>query len=221
MLLFITLLLLEIVMSIQDRKSRESTRLKQKILDAALRIFAENGYSKVSMRKIAGLIDYSATTIYRFFRNKEELLGAIAAETYGDLAARFEKVSAKHDDRPVVLLKSLVEEYILFCLERPDMYRMFSEIASFEIEDGVVYERLGGNRHQVFQSWFGGIRQAIDRGEFEIKDEMRVFLYLWDAADGYIDNRVRYPEIPRNPPAEDAAAYLALVFGGLESKTKN
>ena len=208
-------------MSIKDRKSRESAGLKQKILDAALRVFAEHGYSKVSMRKIAGLIDYSATTIYRFFRNKEDLLGAIAAETYGVLAARFEKVGTERDDRPVVRLKSLVEEYILFCLERPDMYRMFSEIASFEIENGVMYERLGGNRHQVFQSWFDSIRRAIDGGAFKIKDEMRVFLYLWDAADGYIDNRIRYPEIPRKPPTEDAAAYLALVFCGLESETKS
>ncbi len=208
-------------MSIPERKSRDSAKLKQKILDAALRVFAEHGYSKVSMRKIAGLIDYSATTIYRFFRNKEELLGAIAAETYGDLASRFDKAKAGPGDQPVAQLKSLVGEYILFCLERPEMYRMFSDIASFEIENGVVYEILGGRRHQVFQSWFDGIRQAIVRGDFEIKDEMRVFLFLWDAADGYINNRTRYAGIPRNPPTDDTAAYLALVFRGLEASIKN
>lgn len=203
-------------MSIPDRKSRESARLKREILNAALRIFAEQGYSKVSMRKIAALIDYSATTIYRFFRNKEELLGAIAAETYADLADRFEKASSGLDDRPAALLRSLFEEYILFCLERPEMYRMFSDVASFEIENGAVFEILGGRRHQVFQSWLDGIRQAIARGDIGIKDEMRVFLYLWDAADGYIDNRIRFTKVPRKPPAEGAADYLDLVFRGLE-----
>jgi len=202
-------------MTIQDRKKSESARLKQKILDAALKVFAEQGYDKVSMRKIAAVIDYSATTIYRFFRNKEDLLGALSAGTYGDLAARFEKVKSKGGDDPLVQLKALVLEYILFCLERSDMYRLFSDIAVFEIEDGVLYERLGDSRYRVYQSWFGCIRQAIEDGAWDIKDEMRVFHYLWDAVDGFIDNRIRHTRIPRKPPAEDAAEYLDLIFRGL------
>jgi AcrR family transcriptional regulator len=204
-------------MSIQDRKSKETEELKQKILNAALRIFAEEGYDKVSMRKIAGRIDYSATTIYRFFRNKEELLGAIAADTFRDLAARFEKVKAEGGEHPLDVLKALIAEYVLFCLERPDMYRLFSDIAVFEMENGVLYEHLGGSRHRVYQSWFGCIRQAIEAGDFFLKDEMRIFLYLWDAVDGFIDNRIRHAGIPRKPPADDAAEYLGLVFRGLES----
>jgi len=70
-------------MSTQDRRSRESARLRQDILDAAVRVLAEQGYGKVSMRKIAALIEYSPTTIYRFFRNKEELLSIIAARPTG------------------------------------------------------------------------------------------------------------------------------------------
>ncbi len=111
-------------MSIQDRKLRENALLRQKILTAALRVFAEQGYGKVSMRKIAALIDYSPTTIYRFFRNKEELLLTIAAETYGDLSATFEKIKAEGGDDPLGMLTSLLKEYIFFCVERPDMFRL-------------------------------------------------------------------------------------------------
>lgn len=46
-------------MSIQDRKEIEGAQLRQKILDVALRVFVEQGYGKVSMRKMAPLIDYS------------------------------------------------------------------------------------------------------------------------------------------------------------------
>lgn len=205
-------------MSIKDRKSRESAQLRRKILKAALRVFAEQGYAKVSMRKIAAFIDYSPTTIYRFFRNKEELLGAIAAETYGDLAARFEKAKAEGGDRPLGLLKSLVNEYIIFCVERPEMFKMYSDLVSFEMEDGVMYERLGGTRYKVYQSWFHGIRRAIESGDLEVKDERRVFLYLWDAVHGYIDHRVRYARVPRKPLEVDSAEYLSLVFRGIEAK---
>src|SRR4030042_244586 len=133
-------------MGIPDRKRREQANLRQKILDAALRIFAEQGYDKVSMRKIAGLIDYSPTTIYRFFRNKEDLLKTMAAETYGGLSARVEKIKTKGRDNPLGFLISLVREYIFFCVERSDMFRLYSDLASFEMEDGIMYERLGKTR---------------------------------------------------------------------------
>ena len=208
-------------MSIQERKSRENAQLRQRILTAALRVFAEQGYGKVSMRKIAALIDYSPTTIYRFFRNKEELLLTIAAKTYGDLSARFEKIRAEGGDDPLGMLKSLVKEYIFFCLERPDMFRLYSDLGSFEMEDGVMYERLGGTRYTVYQSWFNCIKKSIESGYLELKDDLRIFLYLWDAVHGYIDHRIRQARVPRKPLADDSAEYLSLVFRGIEIKKNN
>lgn len=208
-------------MSIKDRKSRENVQLRQKILTAALRVFAEQGYGKVSMRKIAALIDYSPTTIYRFFRNKEELLLTIAAETYGDLSARFEKTKTEGGDDPLGMLKSLVKEYIIFCVERPDMFRLYSDLGSFEMENGIMYERLGGSRYMVYQSWFHCIRQSIESGRLELKDDTRIFLYLWDSVNGYIDHRIAHPGVPRKPLADDSAEYLSLVFRGIETQKNN
>src|SRR4030066_220888 len=136
-------------MSIQDRKARQNILLRQKILAATLRIFAEQGYGKVSMRKIAAFIDYSPTTIYRFFRSKEELLQTIAAETHKDLSKKFEKIKAGGDDSPLGMLKSLVKGYISFCVKRPDMFRLFSDLGSFEMENGIMYGPLGGPRYRV------------------------------------------------------------------------
>ncbi|OGD27493.1 MAG: hypothetical protein A2028_01375 [Candidatus Aminicenantes bacterium RBG_19FT_COMBO_59_29] len=204
-------------MSVQVRKERERAQLRQKILDAALRVFAEQGYRKVSMRKIAALIDYSPTTIYRFFRNKTELLQTIAAETYGNLSARFEKIKAEGDDNPLATLKSLIKGYIIFCVEKPDMFRLFSDFGSFEMENGIMYERLGGTRYQVYQSWFSLIKQSIESGCLELKDNTRIFLYLWDSVNGYISHRIEHPGIPRKPLAEDVNLYLHAVFSGIET----
>ena len=204
-------------MSIKDRKSREHTLLRQKILAAALRIFAEQGYGKVSMRKIGALIDYSPTTIYRFFRNKAELLRTIAAETYGDLSKKFEKIKTEGGDDPLGVLKSLVKEYIIFCVERPEMFRLFSDLGTFEMEDGIMYERLGETRYRVYQSWFRFIRQSIESGYLELKDDMRVFLYLWDSINGYISQRIAHPRVPRKPLEDDSSEYLSLVFRGIET----
>lgn len=190
----------------------------QKILNAALRIFAEQGYKKVSMRRIAALIDYSPTTIYRFFRNKEDLLCRIAAETYKELSARFEKIKAEGVEKPLDTLKSLIGDYIVFCQERPDMFRLYSDLGTFEMEDGIMYERLGGNRYRVYQSWMEFIGRSIESGSLEVKDGARVFLYLWDSVNGYIDHRINHPRVSRKPLAEDSAEYLSLVFRGIETR---
>ncbi len=60
-------------MSIDDRKEREKEILRRKILDAAERLFVEEGYENVSMRKIAAIIEYSPTTIYRFFESNASM----------------------------------------------------------------------------------------------------------------------------------------------------
>jgi hypothetical protein len=83
------------------------------------------------------------------------------------------------------------------------------------MEGGIMYERLGGARFKVYQSWFHGIRLAIESGDLQLKDEKRIFLYLWDAAHGYLDNRIRYPRVPRKPLKSDSDEYLNLVFCGI------
>jgi AcrR family transcriptional regulator len=205
-------------MGIQDRKLKDQANLRQKILDAALLVFAGQGYGKVSMRRIAALIDYSPTTIYRFFRNKEELLQTIIADTYKDLSARFDTIKAKAGEDPLAALKALIREYVVFCVERPEMTRLFLDLASFEMEDGIMYERLGGTRHRVYQSWSEFIRKSIDSGRLEVGDEPRIFLFLWDTANGYLNQRISYPRVPRKPLAQDLDEYLGLVFRGIENR---
>jgi len=202
-------------MSIQERKENEAARLRQKIVTAALRVFAEEGYDKVSMRRIAARIDYSATTIYRFFKNKEELLQTIARGTYGELGAAFARVKAESGTDPLDTLKALMREYMIFCVEHADMFRLFSDIASFTWQDGAMYECLGQERRMVYQSWFSCIERAIAAGRFIHGDVLRIFLYLWDAGNGYITQRIRHPGLPRKPLAEDTAEYLELLFHGV------
>jgi hypothetical protein len=101
------------------------------------------------------------------------------------------------------------------------MFRLYSDLGSFEIEDGIMYERLGGTRYTVYQSWFNCIKKSIESGYLELKDDLRIFLYLWDAVHGYIDHRIRQARVPRKPLADDSAEYLSLVFRGIEIKKNN
>ena len=52
-------------------------RTKDRILYAAVRMFSDRGYDKVSMRDIAGALGITAPSIYNHFSSKNDLLGSI------------------------------------------------------------------------------------------------------------------------------------------------
>jgi AcrR family transcriptional regulator len=56
--------------------------VKQNIIRSALAQFRENGYCGASMRDIAANADIVTGNIYRYFKNKEELLDSTVGSTY-------------------------------------------------------------------------------------------------------------------------------------------
>lgn len=56
----------------------QSQMRRQQILDAAVDVFAEKGYQRATMRKIATHANISPATIYIYFKGKRDLLLSIA-----------------------------------------------------------------------------------------------------------------------------------------------
>jgi AcrR family transcriptional regulator len=65
----------------EDRRQRRITRRRREILAAAARVFADNGYSNATIRKIADAADIAEGTLYNYFGGKQEMLLAIMNET--------------------------------------------------------------------------------------------------------------------------------------------
>ena len=203
-------------MSIQTRKAREREELRQKILEAAEKLFVEEGFANVSMRKIAAIIEYSPTTIYRFFENKTELLSTITAKSYKDLSERFEKIKAEKIDNSLVTLKSFIKEYILYALEKPYNYELFVTLCKLEIKDGTMYETIGDKRYKIFHSWLSLIAQGIEQGKFKSSDPVSILLLIWNTAHGFIMHRIKHPTLPWKSDEEEIAMIMDMIFNGLE-----
>ena len=56
------------------RRERKKAATRQAIADAALRLFLERGYDRVSVRDIADRADVSIATLFKHFRSKEALV---------------------------------------------------------------------------------------------------------------------------------------------------
>ena len=80
-------------MGVKERRAREKSETRDKILDAARELFITEGYEGVSMRKVAEKIEYSPTAIYVHFADKEELFRA--ALSAGFRAARAKSSKAR------------------------------------------------------------------------------------------------------------------------------
>ncbi len=52
-----------------ERRQTHRASLRREILDAASRLFVEEGHERVTMRRLAERIEYSPTTIYLYFRD--------------------------------------------------------------------------------------------------------------------------------------------------------
>lgn len=107
------------------RRGREPQEVRKEIMDAARHLFLDQGYNHVSMRNIAGRIGYSPTTIYIYFKNKEEILYCLLEEGYSifynELKTAFDNnLEASLETR----LHTLCEAYICFGLNQPDYYRL-------------------------------------------------------------------------------------------------
>ena len=138
------------------RREQEKENLRRAIIDAAAALFLEHGYEGLSMRQIAERIGYSATTIYRYYEDKDDLLFAIVQEGFLRFGRQLAK-AAESSEEPRERLAALGRAYIEFGLGNPVYYRlMFMQRFDF------LFETRGEHRAPVIDS-FGVLREAVEQ----------------------------------------------------------
>src|SRR5918995_5634125 len=75
-------------MSREERQQHARATTRRAILDAALALFVNDGYSQVSIRNIAAKVDYSPGAIYSYFPSKDDIFFALAEEGFRLLGDR-------------------------------------------------------------------------------------------------------------------------------------
>ncbi len=97
--------------------------LREEILEVSKEILIEDGFSKMSMRKIAKQADITATSIYLHFKNKDDLLLALIEESIENLKKALMDVIDPSKDL-IRQLEDLAETYIDYALKHPEEYQV-------------------------------------------------------------------------------------------------
>lgn len=109
-------------MGTRERREREKTELRGKILDAARTLFATEGVEATTMRRIANAIEYSPTALYLYFPDKEALLRELCAADFAQLSEKFFRLLEVED--PLERLRRAGRLYAQFALEHPHAFRL-------------------------------------------------------------------------------------------------
>lgn len=107
------------------RSKEDAAKTRQKVIDAALKLFGQRGYSGTTLRLIADEAGCSRGPIYWHFANKEELFEEILAYSQAPL----EKLIAQCDDSqaPIEVASNFARQWLSLLFE-DTYYRQSFEI---------------------------------------------------------------------------------------------
>jgi AcrR family transcriptional regulator len=184
-------------MGVTERREREKVEVRRKILDAARELFAREGYEHVTMRRIADAIEYSATTIYNHFEDKDDLVQALCEEDFTGLLGALSVNGLA--DNPIEQIKALGRAYADFGLEWPNHYRFMFLTPNKTVE---VEQESPGRRS------FGLLRSAVERaiasGQLGATDADLVAQVLWSSLHGVVSLLITMqPQHWPTPPAKN------------------
>lgn len=97
---------------------------RQRILDAAVKVFAQKGFFNSKVAEIARLADVADGTIYLYFKNKDDLLIRLFEDKMQLVIAKFRNGTQEHSDareRFAKLIRMHLEEF----QNNPDLAAVF------------------------------------------------------------------------------------------------
>jgi AcrR family transcriptional regulator len=97
---------------------------KRQIIAEALRLFAQHGFDRVTIKQLANACDITEPALYRHFSSKEDIYAAVldslkAQQEYDDLFAELENETDVHR-----ILHELASHILTFFSAHRDMYRL-------------------------------------------------------------------------------------------------
>jgi AcrR family transcriptional regulator len=195
------------------RREQEKESLRRTILDAAGALFLEHGYEGLSMRQIAERIGYSATTIYRYYEDKDDLLFAIVQEGFLRFGRQLSKAAQASAD-PRERLPALGHAYIAFGLKNPVYYRlMFMQRFDLMFESRADESAPMIDSFEVLRE---AVEQAMQAGILRRGDPVTTSNVIWATVHGItslaIANAKRFN---KSRVGECAALAMRMIGDGL------
>ena len=122
--------------SVADKPSRKQQQrsivTQQKLLDAAIEAFSENGFKGTSTRDIAERAGVHHPLITYHFKNKEQLWRAAADKVFRDFRRSLAASLEHHQkENPKQRMASMIRAYVYYAKSQPALHKVMVQEASY------------------------------------------------------------------------------------------
>ncbi len=208
-------------MGTRERREREKSDLRGKILSAARELFAEKGYEAVTMREIADRIEYSPTAIYHHFDDKLTLCSELCGSDFVDFGGHFAKAQNVAD--PIERLRAMGLVYLRFAADHPNHYRFLflTPMPPMNPMDKILASPEADSYSMVRQACQEAMDKGLIRPEFKDAEEMAQI--LWGTLHGLVSLHIvkgNQPVVGEWRDVEQTARHaMDMLFAGIRAET--
>ena len=154
---------------------------RERLCEAAERLFAERGPDAVTMRQLASELGVSPMTPYRYFEDKNDILAAVRANGFNRFADALER--ARNSAAGASARGSAVgEAYVDFALQHPHAYKLMFD---FNQPHAEKYPELVAAGRRAQKTMTGHVEDALAEGLMH-GDAEQLGLMFWAAIHGTV-----------------------------------
>jgi AcrR family transcriptional regulator len=151
------------------------------ILDAVRDLMAEGGIEAISMRAVADRVGVTATALYHYFQNKQDLVDRVVRGAFERFGAELEDAARREPVGSLARVAALGEAYIRFAVENETYFRVIFRI---DLKDPPAVEDLpGGGGYPLLRQC---VADAMASGAMRPTDPDLAAHYLWMLVHGIV-----------------------------------
>ncbi|MDQ2675987.1 MAG: TetR/AcrR family transcriptional regulator [Actinomycetota bacterium] len=182
------------------------------ILESALEVFSERGFSEASLDDVATRGGISKALIYEHFSSKRELQLAVLDTNMRDLIeAVVSAVAAVDTDEE--RLRSGIDSFLVFASERPNVLRLMTRNVSDPVA-GEAIDRLREEAATTIASIMAQNAPELKPGDLDLETTVAIVAHLMAGGIQFLAGWwIDHPEIPRDRVVELA---MGVSWIGLE-----
>ncbi|MDQ0492535.1 TetR/AcrR family transcriptional regulator [Paenibacillus brasilensis] len=193
------------------RRERESSEIRRKIIEAARSLFLNQGYAEVSMRKIADQIEYSPTTIYHYFANKEAVVRELLLEgntLFLQALQQREQEGRAAGLNALDMLKTVSDAYVRFGTANPEYYNI---LFISNLESVSLVSLFDSGRFKGFELLEAGLKAAMEEGCIIQGDVRLIARSVWSMLHGLTSLLLNF-EFPMAKSNDELIAFTIDTF---------
>ena len=139
----------------------ENRSVRDKVLAAAVQLFAEYGYHAATMRDIARIAGIQAASIYYHYASKQALLVEVMETHMRQLNANLKHIVNKQDTIQQRLFEAISNHIRLHTTYKSEFFIIDTEIRALEVENRDKILALRDQYENLFQKL---LREGIEKG---------------------------------------------------------